>query len=89
MATKYYIRAGFVETSSTTKGPNAPLTQQNGKFDLHLWLKRELSSLHIAATDDCCTQDDLNLPVRLNKTANKLQYLDSGVWTNVVAAQIS
>jgi len=89
MATKYYIRAGFVETTSTTKGPNAPLTQQNGKFDLHLWLKRELASLHVANTDDCCPQDDTILPVRLNKTAGKLQYLDGGVWTNVVASQIS
>lgn len=87
MATKYYIRAGFVESNQPPKaggnvtGPNAPLS--NGRFDLHYWLKRELASLSVSAVDACCTPDPTNLPMRYNQTAGKLQYLNAGIWTNL------
>lgn len=87
MATKYYIRAGFVESnqpplpSGQVRSPNAPLS--NGKFDLRRWIKNELNFLSVAAVDPCCTPDPTNQPVRFNTTAGHLQYLLNGVWTTV------
>lgn len=91
MAAKYFIKPGFVG-SDAGDGKLA----KTGKFYLLKWLKTALTQLGISWQDPCCIgtsnpPDVTNIPVRLNKTANKLQYLDNitGVWTNVVAAQIS
>lgn len=89
MAVKYYIRAGFVESNARTSpqanvtGPNAPLS--NGKFDLHRWLRGELTFLGIGFNDACCTNDPTAQPVRFNTTAGHLQYYNSvsNTWVTV------
>lgn len=89
MATKYFIRAGFVESnqpalpSGKVGGPNPPLS--NGKFDLRRWLKNELAFLRAPAVDPCCTADPTSQPTRFNTTSGHLEYLSAstGLWTTV------
>lgn len=85
MAAKYFLKAGLVYSTTpgaSTSSKQKPLTA--GPFDLHLWLKRELSNLGVAQFDNCCAQDPLNTPIRYNQTASKIQYLAAnGTWTNL------
>ena len=87
--TKYFIRAGAVKSnqpplpSGKTVAPNAPLS--NGLFDLHRWLRNELTFLGIGFNDACCPNDPTAQPVRFNTTAGHLQYYNSvsNTWVTV------
>lgn len=91
MATKYFIRAGFVESnqppkngSQSTAGPNQPLS--NGRFDLHRWLRNELASLSVMQFDPCCDTANTFAPVRYNVTTGHLQFLNpaNNTWTQAI-----
>lgn len=90
MATKYYIRAGYVESnqparpSGNVTGPNAPFS--NGKFDLHRWLRNELAYLNVMQYDPCCDTTETFVPLRYNFTTGHIMYLNptTAVWTQAV-----
>lgn len=90
MATKYYIRAGFVESNQPARspqninGPNAPFS--NGKFDLHRWIRNELAYLNVMQFDPCCDTANTFAPIRYNVTTGHIQFLNpsNATWTQAV-----
>lgn len=81
MVARYFIQEGLI-----VKKQNTVDKDYAGLFSLDKWLKKLLTRYGVAFSDSCCTQDPLNRPVRYNKTAAHLQYLDTdNVWKTVPA----
>jgi hypothetical protein len=68
MQTSYYIQEGQIVRKNDGKNHDS-----DGLFSLSKWLKKALTSLNVAFTDDCCDADANSVPLRYDPATSKIQ----------------
>lgn len=80
MRTSYFIQEGQIVRKNDGKDH-----KYDGLFSLTKWLKKVLSQLNVAYTDDCCDADPNSAPIRFNPTTSKIQRYNAtnDTWTDI------